>query len=199
MCVAHHGVQVDLLEGHLPGQLDAHHHHASHPEEQDVVPSLHHLCGVERLEVRGLCVGPAQCAEGPQTRGEPGVKYVLLLPQGHTLAVQPARLVQGLRLTARHHPLVTAALGGSCCLRLAAEHVPHGDAVTPPQLPADAPVLDVLQPVVVDLLKPVRDEADVALLHRLQGGGGQGGHAHKPLLAHQRLNDLTTALGAGNP
>ena len=39
--------------------------------------------------------------------------------------------------------------------------------MTPPKLPADAPVLDVLQPPVVDLLKPVRHNLDVTTTHSL--------------------------------
>ncbi len=39
--------------------------------------------------------------------------------------------------------------------------------MTPPKLPADAPVLDVLQPPVVDLLKPVRHNLDVTITHSL--------------------------------
>ncbi len=33
----------------------------------------------------------------------------------------------------------------------------------------------------------------------LDGGLGQGPHAHEPLLAHKRLNDLTAPLGARHP
>jgi len=39
--------------------------------------------------------------------------------------------------------------------------------MTPPKLPADAPVLDVLQPPVVDLFKPVRHNLDVTITHSL--------------------------------
>eukprot|EP00959_Pyramimonas_sp_CCMP1952_P189506 3964082-Pyramimonas_sp.AAC.2 len=33
-------------------------------------------------------------------------------------------------------------------------HIPHRNAVPPPQLPRDAPVLDPLEPVPVDLHRP---------------------------------------------
>mmetsp|Transcript_29965 Transcript_29965/g.66349 ORF Transcript_29965/g.66349 Transcript_29965/m.66349 type:complete len:205 (-) Transcript_29965:1398-2012(-) len=204
MCVAHHGVQVDLLEGHLPGQLDAHHHHASHPEEQDVVAGLQQRTGIEGGQVL-ILLRPAEDREGEEAGGEPCVQHVVVLHQPEGPAGVLLRgTCPGLLLAAPHHPAAHVLTGHArvaalACPLVLQHHVVGRDAVAPPQLPADAPVLDVLQPVVVDLLKPVRDEADVALLHRLQGGGGQGGHAHKPLLAHQRLNDLTTALGAGNP
>mmetsp|Transcript_498 Transcript_498/g.824 ORF Transcript_498/g.824 Transcript_498/m.824 type:complete len:496 (+) Transcript_498:478-1965(+) len=93
--VAHQAVHVDHLKGGLAGELDAHHHHAGHPEEQDVVPRLQALGGVEPLEVLALRVGPAHGGEGPQAGGEPGVQHVVVLPQRHTVNPQ-SRL--GLRL-----------------------------------------------------------------------------------------------------
>ena len=42
------------------------------------------------------------------------------------------------------------------------------DAMTPPQLSADAPVLDVFKPSVVYLLKPFRHNFDVAIGDGLQ-------------------------------
>ena len=36
--VAHQRVQVDILEGHVLHDVEAHHHHAGHPEEEDVEP-----------------------------------------------------------------------------------------------------------------------------------------------------------------
>ncbi len=44
---------------------------------------------------------------------------------------------------------------------------PDGDAVAPPELPRDAPVTDAAQPHVVHLLKPLWDNADVAVRHDL--------------------------------
>ena len=96
-CSAHQAMQVDGGEGHLSGELQSHHDHASHPEEQDIMPCLHHGCGVELGQVRGwgVCLGPAQGAEGPQARREPGVQHVLLLAQHNIFAIpaQQALLV----------------------------------------------------------------------------------------------------------
>ena len=37
LLISHQAMQVNLLEGSLVGQSKAHHHHASHPKEQDVL------------------------------------------------------------------------------------------------------------------------------------------------------------------
>ena len=34
--IAHQGVDVDVLEGDLVHEVQPHHHHAGHPEEEDV-------------------------------------------------------------------------------------------------------------------------------------------------------------------
>lgn len=52
---------------------------------------------------------------------------------------------------------------------LIGEDIVDRDAVAPPQLPADAPVPDVLKPPVVDFLKPFRHNLDVTFPHSLQG------------------------------
>lgn len=43
-----------LFEGQLAGQLEAHHHHTSNPEEKDVVARLKQGAGVEHIQV--LCL-----------------------------------------------------------------------------------------------------------------------------------------------
>jgi hypothetical protein len=62
-------VQVDGLEGRLAGELDAHHNHPGHPEEEDVVPRLQNLGRVEPLQVGGGLVGPPKGAERPEATG----------------------------------------------------------------------------------------------------------------------------------
>ena len=67
--------------------------------------------------------------------------------------------------------------------------VPDGDSVSPPELAADAPVLDVAHPVVVGVLPVVRHEADAPVLHRGDGRSGQGRDAHVPLIGEIGLDD----------
>ena len=51
-------------------ELDAHHDHARHPEEQDVVAGLEQLPGVEGLQVLRL-LGPLEHGEGEPAGREP--------------------------------------------------------------------------------------------------------------------------------
>ena len=88
--VAHEGVQVDVLEGHLIHEVQAHHHHAGHPEEQDVEPGDEHGRGVERGKILGL-VRPAHGAEGPQGGREPRVEHVGFLHQFRGAAIGAGR------------------------------------------------------------------------------------------------------------
>ena len=85
-------MQEDDLEGQLAGELQPHHDHPGHPKEQYVVPRLQHAGGVKSGQVRGSLgvLRPAQGAEGPQARGEPGVQHILLLAQDNFWA-KPAK------------------------------------------------------------------------------------------------------------
>mmetsp|Transcript_18696 Transcript_18696/g.44683 ORF Transcript_18696/g.44683 Transcript_18696/m.44683 type:complete len:798 (+) Transcript_18696:625-3018(+) len=191
LLVPHEPVEEDGAEGRPARQLDPHHDHARDPEEEDVVPGLHHGRGVEPPQVLGGLVGPPEGGKRPQPRREPRVEHVLLLGEHARGAVSlirgPPRL-----LGVSRHDVAVAALRGD--LLLAVKHVPDGDPVAPPQLPADAPVLDVLQPVVVDLLEALRDDPDVPVGDGLERRLGERLHPHKPLLAHHRLDHLAAAL-----
>ncbi len=81
-----------------------------------------------------------------------------------------------------------------CPLRLAIVTVPDRDAVSPPQLAADAPVADVFQPVVVDFGEPRGHDADAPIAHRLQRRVRQGLDAHEPLRGEHGLHHRVAAL-----
>ena len=113
---------------------------------------------------------PALRGEGPQLRAEPGVQHVLVLM--HVMA---------------------AALGahvgvlGQGVLPAAVLAVEHGDAVAPPQLAADAPVLEVLHPGGVGL-RPARGvEGDLAGVDGVERRPLELVDGHKPLLGQPRL------------
>ena len=161
-------MDVDVAEGDLAGELDAHHHHAGDPQEDDVAARDHRVGRVEGLELRGL-VGPAKGRERPQRAGEPGVEHVGVTDPAVALGRGQADV-----------GLVVA--------------VPDGDLVTPPQLARDAPRPDVLHPVEVDLALPVRVEPDLAALDDVDRGSRQLVHAHEPLQRDQRLDAATRAL-----
>ena len=60
--------------------------------------------------------------------------------------------------------------------------VPRRHAMAPPDLAADAPVLDIAHPLEVGLRPVLGHEANVAVLHRLDGGPGQRLGPHEPLV-----------------
>src|SRR3546814_12485703 len=66
--------------------------------------------------------------------------------------------------------------------------VPRGDAVAPPQLARDAPVLDIFQPLAVGGGPVFRDEFQLARIDRGQPLLGQTFHAHEPLVGEHRLD-----------
>lgn len=67
LAVTHHRMKEHFFEGQFAGQPQRHHHHASHPEEQDIMACLQHLVREESLEVRMLLFGPHQGREGEET------------------------------------------------------------------------------------------------------------------------------------
>ena len=73
--------------------------------------------------------------------------------------------------------------------------VPGRDAVSPPDLAADAPVLNVLHPVEIGLGPAVGIELDRAGADCLDGGLGELVHADEPLVAEERFDLHAAALG----
>src|SRR6266567_2890287 len=74
--------------------------------------------------------------------------------------------------------------------------VPRRDTIAPPQLPRDAPVIDVAHPLEVRLGVILRNELDFALFNRFDGAVGQRLNLDKPLGRKPRLDDrfATVAL-----
>ncbi len=156
-------MQVDGVKGDIVSTLYPQHDHTRHPEEENVVGCFHDRGGVEVAQVFGV-IGPTESGKRPQPRGEPGVEDVFV--PVNTCA--PAVLTIG-RIGNSRHLLATVIT------------IPDGDAMTPPQLPGDAPVSDVLHPVVVDLGEALGDNADAPVAHGLDGPLGQGLDLDEPL------------------
>src|SRR5687768_7914752 len=72
--------------------------------------------------------------------------------------------------------------------------IPDRDAVPPPQLPADAPILDILEPVEIDLLETFRHNFDTSIAYCVECRAGKRVHLHEPLRGYHRLDDFTSAL-----
>ncbi len=169
-------VEQDAPERRLAHEVQAEHHHARDPEEEDVVAGLEIAGRVELLErVGGL--GPAERRERPEGAREPGVEHVGVL--------RPAR-----------RPRVHSGGPLARDLDLAVRAVPRGDLVPPPELPRDAPVLDVLEEVVVGLPPLVGDDDGLARAHGLERHLGHRLHLEKPLRRDHRLDDAARALAA---
>src|SRR5690606_29197234 len=105
-------------------------------------------------------VGPAKRGEGPQAGGEPCIQHIIIL----------AKLLRAARLAAAW---VFARRG-----HMTSGAVPDGNAVPPPELAADAPVFDVLEPVEVHLLKPFGHDLDTSVSDGPECGLCQGLDAH---------------------
>ena len=169
--VADDAVEDDVPEGGLAHEVVACHHHAGDPEEEDVRAGDEVGGGVVKGEVGGL-LGPAEDGEGPEPGGEPGVEDVGVLVDGGAAALgADGGLLGG-------GPFVVAVAAGV-----------DGDAVAPPDLPADAPVADVLHPVEEDALPALGLDGDLAGAHGLDGGLGEGLHADEPLLGEAAVHD----------
>ena len=115
-----HRVDVDIVEGDVVHELDAHHDHARDPQEDDVARRAEHVRRVEVGEVGGL-VRPAEGGERPQRRAEDRHQRVRLAGE-----LGGAALGAGVRRRLGHCHVTVRA-------------VPHRQLVPPPELPADAP------------------------------------------------------------
>ncbi len=165
------GMEVHVVERHVAHELDAHHHHPSDPEKENVETGDEYVGGIEFFEGPGL-FRPAHGGKRPQPGGKPCVEHVGLLPERVRLAVRAGR---GIFLADNDLPAMVA--------------VPGGDAVAPPYLTGDAPVADVIHPFIVGFLPLFGDDSGPALFHRLDGLFRQGLGVHEPLLRQVRLDD----------
>nr|GFC39244.1 hypothetical protein [Tanacetum cinerariifolium] len=132
------------------------HDHPGNPEENDVEAGDQHVGRVEGLQEIGL-LRPAQSGEGPQARTEPGVEYVVVLLQRN---VRP-QVVLG-----AHLGFVAADID------LARFVVPGRNAVAPPELTADAPVLNVTHPGEVHVFVLFGHERDATVFNGSDGRQG---------------------------
>ena len=163
-------MEKHCLEGLVPHLLVAREDHADDPEEDNIVARDKDVRGIEILQV--LChLRPAECLKRPQCRREPGIQGIGILRQVRAAALR--------------------ADGRSLCLDnglAAVVAVPCGDSVAPPELTADAPVLDIVRPVKVGLFHGAGNKPDVAVLNGLHRRLDQLVHADEPLLLDHRLH-----------
>ena len=169
-------VDDNVLKRHLVQEVQRAHDHAGDPQRDDVARGDQRRRGVMSLEQLRL-LRPALRGESPQLRAEPGVQHVLVLVH-----------------------VMTAALGahigvlGKSVLPAAVLAVEHGDAVAPPQLAANAPVLKVLHPGGVGL-RPARGvEGNLTGVNGVKRRPLELVNGHKPLLGQPRLKRGVAAV-----
>ena len=186
--VANDAGEKDVFEGHFTLPTEAGHDHAGDPEENDVGPGHEIGRGVELFQGRARCfVAFIHRREGPEPAREPGVKDVLIADPliGVAGRVDPhVDVIAGAR---RVEALTSLEIGGGFLA------IPDRNLVSPPELAADAPVLDAFHPVGKGLLPPVGAEVDLVIG---DGGGGlfDAGVLQKPLHGNARLDRDIGAL-----
>ena len=184
-------MQIYGVERRPAGVFNAQHNHPGDPEKQNVIPRFQHRSGVEVIEIRAW-LRPAQRGMGPQPGTEPGIQHIGILADFRRTAG-----FTNLRVRQRHRKMPADAA------------VPHRNPMPPPQLPADAPVADIFQPVEIDAGKPLRHDADFRLgvfpaghgpirLPRNAAGVGMTPHIHEPLHTDQRLHHRGAPLAVAH-
>ena len=148
----------------------AEHHHAGDPEEQDVVAGDQHGCGV-KLRQFGGCVRPTHGGERPQRRGEPGVQNVRVLHIAFG----------GLFIGADTHDIAVGS-------------VPDRDAVPPPELAGDGPVVHVVHPLEIAWVLARGVDGGVAVPHGVASHAGEFINLDKPLLREPGFYGLAGAF-----
>ena len=153
--------------------------HPRDPEEDDVVAGDEHARRVIAAQVGGV-LRPAERGKRPECGREPCVQHVLLA--AHRRAAVGADVEVGAGDDG--FPAGVAVEGGN--------------AVPPPKLAGNAPVVDVVHPVHIYLFQPLGQELDVAVRNSLDGRLGERGHFDKPLIARQRLDRRLAAIAAAD-
>ncbi len=156
--------------------MAAEHDHPRHPEEQNVEAGHQLLRRIKNIQVaRGF--RPSENGAGKQPRRKPRVEHVRLLRNLRAPTVRALR-----RSLPRHRDLP------------ARRAMPRWNAMPPPQLPRDAPVVDVAHPREVSLRVLLRSNPYIPLLHRCNCLIGQWLNLHKPLRRQARLNHCLAAV-----
>ena len=185
--VAHDTGEVHVLERHLPFVFVACHDHARHPEEDDVRTRYEVGRGVVVTEfLVARVVDAVEQGNRPQPTGEPSVQCVLVLTEVGCGQVGIAGFFLG------QFECFFSGLGHH---ESALRQVVSRDAVAPPQLSADAPVLDVFHPVTVSIFVFGRVELDFVLHHRFQSDLRQVFHLQEPLHGKLRFDGYVGTLG----
>ena len=152
--------------------------HADNPEENNIIPRYKYTCRVEIFKLLRL-LWPAKSRERPQRGRKPGVKCILILSDMRTATFR-ANFRRILCLC--HRDLATVIT------------VVRRDAVSPPELSGNTPVLDIIRPVIVNLLHALRNQRYFLIFYRRNRRFNQFVHLHKPLRLDKRLNRCAASI-----
>ncbi len=129
------------------------HDHPGNPEEDDVGTRNESRSRIEMIECLLLHFrfpGPTQGGQRPKPGRSPGIQNVFVLLPFLRIG----------RAGCGHVPICRVRTDGSFL-------VPDRNPVSPPELPADAPVLNVFEPMQIRLFPSLGEEFDMAVPHRL--------------------------------
>ena len=147
-----------MLERHLALILITSHDHTCDPEEDNIrarYQVTRRIVVVDLLIAR--IIDAVEERDRPKPRGEPGIQYILILTQiSHRQGGIAALLLRHLQCLLRCLGYYIATLRQEI----------GRYAMTPPQLTADTPILDVLHPVTISILEFRRIELDLIIHHR---------------------------------
>ena len=175
LLVPHQTMYEHPVKGNVLHEFHAHDQHAGHPEEDDIVTGHQYAGGIELFQdIRFF--RPAHDGERPQGRTEPGIQGIFIL----------------MHVTAALRAFVQVSTGRD--FRAAVITVPDRDAVSPPDLAADAPVVHVFHPAQIILGKTFRHELGTPILYAIGGSFQQRLHLYEPLGGNQGFNGFTAAL-----
>src|SRR5580704_19120178 len=157
-------------------EMASEHDHARHPEEKNLISGDEQRGRIENRLVASF-LRPAERRKGQQSRGKPGVEHIRDLLQLCAAALRALR-----RSFARDDYF------------LAAFTCPRRNAMSPPQLARDAPVVDVVHPVQVNLFVVLRNDCDLAAFYGLNYFLRQRLNLDEPLLGQTRLDYGSAAV-----
>ena len=135
-------MHINVFERNFSGDVLGQHHHARHPEKDNVEASDQYRGGQIFLHEGVLLLErfsffPIQSGERPQRRGEPCVEYIVISLEISGVAIFCSELFCFCFIM---RDINFAAVG-----------IPRWNLMSPPQLARDAPVLNVVQPLVVSV------------------------------------------------
>ena len=162
------GIPYQAMEKHCGKGLLSHllipgENHADNPEENDIISGNKHIRGIKIIQILGF-IRPAQRGKRPECGGKPGIKRIGILGQMRTSTL---RADIGHFLCHHDFPAFVTVIGGY--------------PVSPPQLPGNTPVADVVCPVKVSLVHTFGYQADISIFHTFHSRFYQLVHFHEPL------------------